>query len=54
MKKLNLNDLTEWIEQTMIRNQPIGKRIRTRVRDEDEQRILDILKMGKSRARRKK
>lgn len=50
LKKVNLTDLTEWIEQrkpeveqTMIRNQPVGKRIRTRVRDEDEQRILDIL-----------
>ncbi|MBP1971728.1 hypothetical protein J2Z83_003883 [Virgibacillus natechei] len=50
MKKINLNDLIEWIdtikpeaERTVIRNQPSERLLRTRVRDEEEQKIIDIL-----------
>lgn len=49
-KKIKLEDLTQWIndnkvdvERTIIRNRPPEKLLRTRKRDEDEQKIMDNL-----------
>ncbi|MBY7141573.1 hypothetical protein KFZ56_00320 [Virgibacillus sp. NKC19-3] len=50
MKKVNINDLNQWIgeqksevERSIIRNRDSERLIRTRLRNKDEQEILDKL-----------
>ncbi|UJL46448.1 hypothetical protein KFZ58_00220 [Virgibacillus sp. NKC19-16] len=50
MKKVNINDLNQWInkrkpevERSIIRNRDSERLIRTRERDKDEQKIIDKL-----------
>ncbi|RWR12182.1 hypothetical protein QNH23_13870 [Siminovitchia fortis] len=52
MKEVDLSDLTDWIneeksnvDRAILRNKPLGRKIRTRPRDPDEIKILDQLCM---------
>lgn len=49
---MDLSDLTDWIneeksnvDRAILRNKPLGRKIRTRPRDPDEIKILDQLCM---------